>query len=435
MKVGEEGNPVPLARHQIVGASVRPELIVDGEIYRLTWSCGIEADVERFAEHRDELIAEVTIRHGVELLHSARLNLTSTQARQTLVKSLTERDPDPDWPRLIETMCFQVRERYREGEPPRDLREPLAVYGNRWLVEPFVERGGSTILFADGGTGKSLTALAVAMTVASGCPIVGALHGDPRPVLYLDWETSVETTLERFDAIAAGARLDTRPEVYYRRMTASLVEAAGNIRRDITTLGIGFVVVDSLGAARAGEPESAEVTIKMFNAARSLGVPWLGIDHVTKSAGKATTRPFGSTYTHNLARLTWSAEIVQEEGENILALSLTNRKRNNGRLLGRTGLRIEFERGAIDSLRKVTFRTSDLAQMPGLADNASLKARIIAELNTGPQYLADVAKRLGQNNVRAVSARAGELVRAGVLGKLPDGRFAIPVEGYSDRTH
>jgi hypothetical protein len=217
-------------------------------------------------------------------------------------------------------------------------------------------------------------------------------------------------------------------------MSASLAEAAESIRRDISELGIGFVVVDSLGAARAGEPESAEVTIKMFNAARSLGVPWLGIDHVTKSGGKGSTRPFGSTYTHNLARLTWSAEKAQQEGQKSLVIQLTNQKRKNGRLLGRVGCRIDFEIGAGERLSAVTFRTSRLSEVPERAEQTGLKARIIAELSRGPLRLAEVANRLGKD-VRVVSARAGELEKEDALVKLSDGRFAIATHQPSERTH
>lgn len=399
-----------------------------GDRYHLTWPCGIEAELERFSEHRDELTAEVTIRSTRSpldgLLHSARVNLVSTQAKNTLSKSLAGRDADLDWHALVEAMCFLARERYRRGEPAIDLRFYEHSQDGRWLVHPFVERDGATVLFADGGTGKSLIALAIAATVASDGNVIGALQGDPQPVLYLDWETSAETAQERLDAIVAGAKLSATPPVFYRRMTASLVESAPNIRHEVLTLGVGFVVVDSLGAARAGEPESAEVTIRLFNAARSLGVPWLGVDHVTKSAGNDSTRPFGSTYTHNLARLTWSADKAQEEGENLLVLALTNRKRNNGRLLPRHGFRLEFEMADHDRLRAVRFRAADLTQVAGLAEKLPLRQRILADLRPGPQHLADVAEHLGAD-VKVVSARAVELARKGVLVKLEDHRYAL----------
>jgi len=404
----------------------RPDLVVVGEIYRLIWPFGIEAELERIAEHKDELTAEVTMRTSRPpspgLLHSARFNLMSTQARRTLSQSLRERDPDLDWAALVEQMCFLVRERYRNGEPPIDLREALPAEPRRWLVEPFVENEGATVLFADGGTGKSLAALAIAVTVASGCSVLGHLYGEPAPTLYLDWETSRDTMQERLDAIAAGAHIRERPEIYYRRMTASLVESAANVRRDIAKLGIAFVVIDSLGAARAGEPESADMTIRLFNAARSLGVPWLGVDHVTKSTGNDSARPFGSTYTHNLARLTWSMDKSQDEGEDSLILSLTNRKRNNGRLFSPQGYRLTFTT-TDDRLTSVEFRHQDLTQT-ALAGRVPLKQRILAELRGGPLEQPALAERLGADPVQ-VRARVNELAKAEKVVRLDDHRVAL----------
>lgn len=406
----------------------KPELEVVDDRYRFTWPSGIVAELERFSEHRDELSAELTIYSGRQpnagLVHSARLNLMSTQTRDRVAAACAKREPELAWDSMLEQLCFLARDRYRAGEPSVDLRELEPAIGTRWRLEPFIEQAGPTVLFADGGSGKSILGLAMAMTVASGHPILGCLHGPAAPVLYLDWETDSATAYERMTAIAAGANLAELPPVFYRRQVASLIESAGEIRREITRLGAGLVVVDSLGAARGGEPESADITIRTFVAARSLGVPWLGIDHVTKANGNNGTRPFGSTYTHNLARLTWGADKAQEEGEDHIVVSLANFKRNNGRRLARLGYRIAFDNDGADALRAVRFTKTDLAGVPGLAEKLPLRQRILAELRQGPMTLSVLAEELGQD-IRAVSARAGEMVKGGELVRLEDRRVAL----------
>jgi hypothetical protein len=407
----------------------KPELeVIAGDVYRVSWPCGIEAELERFTEHDGELKAELTVRSSRPprsgLLHSARLNIMSTTSRNSVAKQLAERDLELDWGRLIEGMCFVVRERYRSGEPALDLREDLARPPQRWVVEPFIEYEGATVLFADGGTGKSMIALAVAVTASSDGSVIGRRHRDPAPVLYLDWETNGWSTQERLDAIIAGAGIRERPPIYYRRMSAGLVESAANLRKEIAQLGIGLVIVDALGAARVGEPESADITIRLFNAARSLGVPWLGVDHVTKAQGNDSSRPFGSTYTHNLARLTWSADKAQEEGESSFVVSLTNRKRNNGRLLPRMGYRIDLTTGEGDQLLQARFRRADLTEVPGLAEKLPIKTRILAELRPGPRSITELAEQLGKD-VTVVSARVGELVKGGMVTRTEDKRVAL----------
>src|SRR6266545_4090780 len=40
----------------------KPMLSIHGDVYRLTWPCQIEIEVERISEHRDELSGEITVR-------------------------------------------------------------------------------------------------------------------------------------------------------------------------------------------------------------------------------------------------------------------------------------------------------------------------------------------------------------------------------------
>lgn len=409
-------------------AATKPTLSVHGDVYRLAWPCKVEAEVERIAEHRDELSAEITIRSSRPptpgLLHSARLNLMSTQTRRGLASALADREPELDWPGMVEQLCFLVRERYREGDPTIDLRLHERSERARWLVEPFVEHGGPTTLAAHGGSGKTTTAIAVAVTAATGVPVMGRLHGEPCAVLLLDWETDVDTSDEHLEAVLAGAGISARPAIHYRRMVASLAESASIVRRDIARLGIGLVIGDSIGMARGGEPESADMTLRVFAAARSLGVPVLFTDHVTNAERDDAKKPFGSAYTWNASRLVWTMDKVQGEGEDAIVVGLVNRKRNNGRLVPRIGCRIEYETGERDTLRAIRFRRQDLTEVPEMAARLPLKQRILAELRAGAMSVKALADELAKDETQ-VNARVGELVKRGQLVRLEDRRVML----------
>lgn len=394
--------------------------------FHLVWDSGIEAQVERFAEHRDELTAELTV-HSTRaprpgLLHRARINLMSSQTRRTLAGALEKRDPDLDWAAMLEQLCFLVIERYRTGEPAVDLRTWEGPTGTHWLLEPFIERGGPTILFAAGGTGKSMFALAMAITVASGQPIVGTLRGEGGPVLYLDWETDAGTIRERTKAISFGAGLPSLPPIHYRRCVASITESAQEIRREVNRTKAVMVVVDSFGAARGGEPESADVTIKAMNAGRSLGVPWLAIDHVTKQAGNDAAMPFGSAFTHNLARITWSMD-RNDGDERRQIIALKNRKMNNGRQVPQIGYSVTYETDQAGELWSVAYGKTDIADSPSLAGKMSLPQRILAELGRHAGITqADLVEVLeapaNQVAARVKDLRDGERVTRADDGKL-----------------
>ncbi len=420
-----------------------PAMTVVGGIYHFEWALGITCDLERFSEHRDELTAEVTIHSSRPprpgLIHSARLNLMSTQTRQRLEASCIKRDPEVDWQAILEQLCLLAVERYRHGDPALDMREYVSPMTEPWVVEPFIERAGATILFGDGGTGKSVTALAIGLSVACGFSVLGTLRADPGPIMYLDWETDAETFHNRLRAILNTAEV-TVP-VYYRRQVASLPEAAPGIQREIGQLGCKLAIVDSLGAARGGEPESADVTIKTFNAARSFGIPWLGVDHVShQSRQNGSERPFGSTFTHNLARVTWSMEKAQREGDDTIVVAMTNRKRNNGRIVPRRGYKIQFENyatedgGVSDRLRSVRFTPTDpnvVRESQGAADGVRQAIAEALRRNAPGLKPARLAEEIGQpgNEVRA---RLGEMARRGEVQKTPDGLYRIPYSVTAD---
>lgn len=353
-----------------------------GDTYLFNWpEEGVEITLDRIHESKVGIGGRISVRSAIfGKLHSpSNFNCTSQAPRQALARALSERDAGIDWGAAIEQVCELTQQRWEEGEPLIDLSEAEPSTTSRWAYEPWIETGGPTILFADGGVGKSVFALAIATALTTGTPILGGtVLGEPGPVLYLDWETSWQVHSERLRALCLAEDLQL-PHIYYQSMTASFAESASAIRKKIAQHGIRYVVVDSLGAARGGEPESAETTIRLFNAGRTLGVPWLGIDHVTKNGGDKT-RPFGSTYTHNLARLTWSMERAQEEGEDATSIVLTNHKSNNGRLSYRRGYKVDFMLGDTDELVEIVIQPQDIRDMPAMRKKLRRQDQIFAAM-------------------------------------------------------
>ncbi len=411
-----------------------PTLTVVGDVYQFCWPVtGVEMTIDRLSEAKEGLQSEVTVAQTLGdtpgLLHYARLNLLSTTTRASLVKALGARAEGIDWAAALEQACLLTVSRYRLGEPVIDLRTVDLNGGTHWRIRPFVEEAAATILFADGGTGKSLFGLALGVTQATGEPVLGELSGDKGPVLYLDWEADEDTHAERLAAICAGAQLTEPPAIYYRRMTASLKESVPYVRRDIAQLGIKLVIVDSLGAAKGGEPEGADSSIALFGAARSFGTPWIGIDHITKAASSPTSgkgRPYGSTYTHNLARLTWSLEQADEQNADGFAVALTNHKRNNGRLLPRQGYQVTLDvEDATDRLRCVHFKPIDAKKDAGLASKLPLGERIVAALNRGARSNQELYEEFPTEDSAVIRARLKDLRDKGRVIAVPDDRWGL----------
>lgn len=339
----------------------KPKATFLEDTYRFEWADEqVELVFERFAEQRGgglrcELVVTTSRPPSPGLLFQGLFNLLTSNSQ--LVKQLDGRVPGLDWEGLLTQAAAITLRRYREGSPLVDLATEPVDTPSRYLLPPLVARDGATVWAADGGTGKSVLALAVALSVASALPLLDAHPHEIGPVLYLDWEADEETHRERLWALWRGmgrglARdLDIGGSppleaIHYVYQTASLSELATTLRRRVAETGAVLVVIDSLGLARGGAPEDAEATIRTFRAIRSLGVPALCIDHVSKAQREGQVKrktAIGSIYTRNSARLVWVVEKAQQEGSADSTVAFTVDKFNFGKLPRRRGFRLHFE--------------------------------------------------------------------------------------------
>lgn len=398
----------------------------EGDAFSFDCKNGIVIEVDRLTDSSDGLTGEITIVDegglSTRLLHCARLNLLASQSRSNLVRSLEKAKDSVPWQQIIEDVCFLAKDAYRKGSPLVKIGHLPAGERQRWMVYPFIEYGGPTVLFGDGSTGKSFLASAIAVGVAGGYSIFGKSKCPPTPVAYLDWESNEETHDTRLKAICRTLDLPVPDNIFYRREYPHLAQSAADLRRLLAKEKIGLVIIDSLGAACGGEPESAEVTARLFNAARSFGVPWMGIHHVTKSAAANgdAKKPFGSVFAHNLARITWGAEAEQQEGDDFKGITLTNHKNNNGRLESKQTYRIQYynEGEPEDShLVGVEIKRCDVSEFPELLKRRPLGERILVALRENAKTYQELQSETGETN-DALMARMADLRKRGLVTKV-----------------
>lgn len=304
-----------------------------------------EVSFENFKEDRDgTLRAEITV--ATSLLDAGtiagpeRLNLLSGRSITSLAKQCTERVDLEDWYAIISGACAASVKHWRDGDPllPVDID---ADHRRQWLLDPFLESSGFTVLFARGGSGKSFLAGAIALSIATDTPIFGEVT-TPGPVAYLDWEASKEEFDSRVGRLARALDIH-RPQVWYRREQTSLASSYKSLAKSFRHHGVVAAVVDSKGMAAAGSPESTETALELFRAIRRLGVPVLLIDHVSKGAikGDDPDMAFGSAYTEYQARLAWKVTSEWHPGE--IVMNCRNTKANNGPKRPQQSIRFTFD--------------------------------------------------------------------------------------------
>lgn len=363
-----------------------------GGSYRTSWdepeSLVIEFDLLR-SERSGELTGEVSIfavPNGLsQHLHTARMNLSSTRSRAEVARHVAARSSGhhPDWAGALEVACLRTITAYRAGEPATLLADIKRPEDAGLLVPPLALGRLPTMIFGDGGTGKTELALGLAVTIETGrSDILGLAPEARRRVGWLDYEFDGWELRERARALAG----EPIPSIVYIPCRRPLVEDVDRIRRIIRQRNLGYLVVDSVGLGCDGPPEAAEVANRFLGAVRQLERGALLIAHTTKTDDGE--RPFGSTFWHNGCRLTWYAKRQQEIASSTLTVGLFNRKSNVGPLAAPLGFEIAF------GDEQTTIRRTDLADAPDLASQLPLRLRIAHELRGGARTMAEIAAAL-----------------------------------------
>ena len=324
---------------------------------------------DRLSEARGGVSAELSIvLRTTEILSGVDIGLKSDSGQSKLASGLKLVAAAVPWKWLLQKACALILKRHREGEPLRVLTVDTLIEPLTFQVNPLVFRGKPTVLFGDGGLGKSSLALLCAMLASTGDSIAGmsALPGIP---LYLDYEDSYDVHVRRMQAIAACHPNVAKADVRYQACTEPLVNLTHTLLRRIQAEAISFVVLDSLAAATGGDA-GAEAATKVFRALRTLNVGAMVIAHISKSPGEGQDPSiYGSVFHKNFARSTWEIRKEQEVGEDVSILGLFNRKSNLSRLHPPIGVQVTQN---AESTR-ICYEPFDLSQAPELVNSLPLR--------------------------------------------------------------
>ncbi len=428
-----------------------------GSGWRFESADGPLLDVSGLTPNRGGLRAWVEVRWAGDvpaprLLHASDRNLMGPTTASGLAKAAHDALPAVKFPWLeaITEAVYYVVTDHRAGVETVDLADVAMSDRPRWLLRPFIERAGATRLIAQGGSSKSLLAVAISAAVAGGhTRILGLRPQVSGPVLFLDWEADAETHAERLAAIATGSGTGTIRDVLYQRHKLPLYRSSESVARVADDEGAVMVVVDSAMLARgSSDGASAEdSTVRFFEALSEIGLPALILDHKNKEQirSKGATGGYGSVVMTNSARVVWEVTRVVElptDGELRIVLSMT--KANNTRRAADVALSYRFESDE-DRLHAVELRQIAPGRVIDLAEGETLPDRVASYLlsRDEPALVSEIALALAMkdNTVRAVLSRHGERferanlegkARWRVIGENRDDGQALPVPWSDD---
>lgn len=373
-----------------MSAPPAPQIALTAEDGVLTWPDGATISFARVVEGSRGVSAEVSVTWQEKELDYGALNLLATRSRDGLVKKLERAVPDVPWSEYLDLACRRMVARLREGEPIEELQARPRT-GDTALITPIVIEHETTVHYAAGGAGKSLTALLCAVAARTGCTLPGGLRAvHPVPaVMILNWETNKSPQEARLYGLCRGLGITPPSGIYHRHMSGPLIDDTRRLRADVARLHVGLVIVDSLAPASGPDPETAGAVVPVMNVLGSLpGVTRLVLAHVSHANEAARDpRPYGSVFVWNLARSCWYLQRSTEDRDD-LVIGLYHKKANDERLHDALSLRFTFAEGTI------TPATADLAAVPELRERTPLAQQLAAALANGTKTIPALAIEL-----------------------------------------
>ena len=387
-----------------------PAQTVTGGVYSYSWEGEqVQITVQRIREDsRHTPSADIRIRAKPEgHIHFTRINLLSTQARNQVARHCAGRcTRGRDWDALIEQTCVMTLDHWRQGEPVVNLGTVKPSPEPSYRLKPFLLENEATLIYGDGGIGKSYVAGYLASQVDQGVKL-GAFEPIQGKVLYLDYETNAEIAARRFQALAKGFGFGADSNVLYRFCFQPLAADISEVQKIVAESEIDCVVVDSAGPACGGDPESASSAINYFTALRSLRRTSLTIAHRSKSG---SVGPFGSVYWVNYPRATYELKKAQETGENTMHVAMIHKKVNEGQLQEPVAFRFTFHKGA------VTVAEESIENVPEFSSELPVAEQLARALSQGgPQSAKELAEatQLNLGSIQVTLSRESMFQRVG----------------------
>lgn len=305
-----------------------------------------------------------------------------------------------------------------------------------WLLKGLWPASGSTAIAAGGGSGKSFFAQAIAMSLATGHNLLQRMpikDVPQRRVLYLDFESDMDTFVDRAHSLMVGyGGLDfdvvQQNLRYFPLMGHRLQDVVPKIRTEIEQHGMEAVVVDSMSAS-VGEGLIDDAIVNAYwDAIAQLGVPSLIVVHKSaENVAKRKARIFGSIMSENRLRMAWNMERTND-GSSVLLKCF---KDNNTGMYGREWAfdhEIESDEDTYHVVRSAFMAVDPETIRSLFTDDGSPQSdtwhdKIFGVLAGGPMNVREIRQTLGsgsEDTIRKTLNRGD-----GVFARRTDGRWEL----------
>ena len=348
------------------------------------------------------------------MIYMASVSLYDQRSRKEIIDYLMQQHPLADWNSILHQIAATVDSHSEKPGVTIDLARHVPKNDSPYLIFPLVRQNQSTVLYADGGSGKSTFALAVAATGAtqkSFIPGISNTAGRPIKTLYLDWEADDDDVASMLKELSRGAQQKIPDDhIHYQSVSGAFIDHVDELVEIIVDNGIELIIVDSLVASAGSDVNDAEAARLFHNSVRSLNVASIAITHTNKS-----DTLFGSKFFWNLSRQVFRLTSISEPETNPV-LGLYHEKSNRSKLIAPVAYDVEFSGSTEADNASIRYVAKDIQSVPELAKGTGLRERLIGLLRNGSMTVEQLAERTGadQTQILATMERmSGTFSRAG----------------------
>lgn len=352
---------------------------------------GLRFVFDQVQDSRGSVSAELTVvLRGRELLPLASIGLKSNQAQGQLARNMHKEAPAIPWKLLLQKACAMVLKRHRMGEPVIILSRHTPVTPLTFVVNPFVYQRKITVLYGDGGKGKSTFVLFLGMVASVGATVAG-IRALPARTLFLDYEDDDDIHALRLQALIQGHPELAEAQILYERCSRPIAAMASQLSRRIQEDKIEFLIVDSLFKASGGT--EADHCSRFFDALRPLKIPACIVAHIPKPQDGVEPSIYGSVFNKNLARLTWEFRREPESPGHPARIGLYRRKDNYSPADENLGFLVHQAR----DYSAFRYEPCDLSEAAELSKGlpAAAQIRILLETDGMPRSAKTIADDTG----------------------------------------
>lgn len=352
----------------------------------------------------------------------SRLDLTSISNKEIFARELRRmygvKDDAINWTVALNIACQAAEEAYMNRAHAVSLDQVDEMTTEQYLIRGFFPLDQMTMIFADGGSGKTYICILAAICALTGEPFLGhAVDQRVENVMFIDYESTETVFRKRFRRVCEGLGIEPGSLMsrfhYYDANGIALEHQVRQIRQEMNRTKSKLIFVDSAAPASGGHPEDAEGALGVFNSLGAIGdVTKVVIAHNTKEG--QDDKPFGSVFWHNNARMTHMIRGEQPPGGGYLHCGIFNRKANDDAMQDPFGFNIRFD-GQDGQDGPVTFEKVSRTPAKKIGRKKGIRQAVMETLRANDEWMttADIHLALEADSVATSKGAVSNVLKKG----------------------